>query len=279
MVDSSATHVANYMLDSILKDLAFLKDNNFLPQQTYNEVLAILPTQITTTNDKRPPLPTRKSTNVALPMTASLPKLPVRRSVSTTPEKLVNRVLPIEENTTPPPAYSQKSPEPLATAEALYDYKGDPETDLSFKQGDIIEVIEYVNDDWWKGTVHGKSGIFPQNHVKKIPPSIKAKRPWIPPSSNKPPMTANTTTIATMPYSYPPPPTTIYAPPPPTQPPSQIYGQPSSTTVIVQQQQQEQSEGGDRVASMAKKFGGHVATAATWGFGATLGSQAANAIF
>lgn len=25
-----------------------------------------------------------------------------------------------------------------------------------------------VNDDWWKGTVSGKSGIFPQNHVKKI---------------------------------------------------------------------------------------------------------------
>jgi hypothetical protein len=46
----------------------------------------------------------------------------------------------------PPPAYTQKPIEPtsLATAEALYDYHGeDPATDLSFKQGDIIEVTEY----------------------------------------------------------------------------------------------------------------------------------------
>jgi hypothetical protein len=39
----------------------------------------------------------------------------------------------------------------------------------------------------------------------------------------------------------------------------------------MQQQQHEGEEaGGDKkVANMAKKFGGHVATAATWGFGAT----------
>ena len=25
-----------------------------------------------------------------------------------------------------------------------------------------------VNDDWWRGKLHGKTGLFPQNHVVKI---------------------------------------------------------------------------------------------------------------
>lgn len=71
-----------------------------------------------------------------------------------------------------------------------------------------------------------------------------------------------------MPYSYPPPPTAMYTPPP-AQPPAQAYGQPSAV-VPNQQPHEGEGEGGDKkVAHMAKKFGGHVATAATWGFGAT----------
>jgi hypothetical protein len=51
----------------------------------------------------------------------------------------------------------------------------------------------------------------------------------------------------------------------------QAYGQPSAVPAQQQQPQHEGEEaGGDKkVANMAKKFGGHVATAATWGFGAT----------
>lgn len=26
-----------------------------------------------------------------------------------------------------------------------------------------------VNDDWWRGSLHGKTGLFPSNYVKKIP--------------------------------------------------------------------------------------------------------------
>lgn len=73
------------------------------------------------------------------------------------------------------------------------------------------------------------------------------------------------------PYSYPPPPTALYQAPP-MQPPIQSYGQPSSVPVIAQQQAPVTAEGeqGDKkVQNMAKKFGGNVATAATWGFGAT----------
>lgn len=135
-----------------------------------------------------------------------------------------------------------------------------------------------MNDDWWKGSVNGKSGIFPQNHVKKVAPTIKAKRPWAPPTSAKPSFSTSTPTN-TPPYSYPPPPTTaIYQPPPPSQSyyqPPQSYSQPP---VVATYQAQSpatvaaagtEEEGDKKVHNMAKKFGGHVATAATWGFGAT----------
>jgi hypothetical protein len=173
--------VANHVLDSILKDLAFLKDNSYLPEHTYRDVLATLPTRLTnnynTTNNidynnnnnvAKPPLPIRKSTSssVSFPVPApreaspSFPKLPTRRTnewnspapapavvapvaaaaAAAAQEKAILHTEP--QKVPPPPAYTPTTS--LATAEALYDYAGeDPETDLSFKQGDVIEVTEY----------------------------------------------------------------------------------------------------------------------------------------
>ncbi|KAI8966926.1 hypothetical protein BDF20DRAFT_349866 [Mycotypha africana] len=368
--EESTLKVANHVLASILNDLSFLKDNNFLSHQTYNEVLAVLPKRISpqqtdhfqqrqkaSTLEARPPLPIRKSTSttttksVSSPQTSMpVPQLPTRRSTvamsipnnhnrdsmvttaaaANSAHHHVGQPLahttagtpvtaePKEHQATSlpspaPPAYTQSpvgvsdTNESLATAEALYNYQGeDPATDLSFNQGDVIEVIEYVNDDWWKGRLHGKTGIFPQNHVKKLPPPIKAKRPVIPTtnSSFSPPLYHQQNHQQQQPhemnekntptpfpsgsyYSQPPPSNAIYTPPP-AYPPSQAYSQPpppaagpvvvnhvvgpSSTPAEGEEQQ-------DKVANIAKKFGGRVATAATWGFGATLGSQAANAIF
>lgn len=148
-----------------------------------------------------------------------------------------------------------------------------------------------VNDDWWKGTVDGKTGIFPQNHVKKIAPSIKPKRPWAPPTAAKPSFSTSSNTSSTysnnntpppaaynhppqynQPYSYPPPPTAIYQAPP-AQPPVQVYGQPSHAVAHpppppAQPAGGEHEEDG-KVNSMAKKFGNQAAVAATWGFAAT----------
>ena len=76
------------------------------------------------------------------------------------------------------------------------------------------------------------------------------------------------------PYVYPPPPTTLYQPPPPSQPynvqsyappPIQAYTQQPQQPVAVQQEEEKEN----KVSNLTKKFGGQVATAATWGFGAT----------
>ena len=93
---SERDHVlANYMLASIQKDLGFLKDNQYLNSQTYNEICALLPstcsnTMSTTTTagydntviKNKPPLPTRKSAGGPLP-TAGHPPVPAPRSLST----------------------------------------------------------------------------------------------------------------------------------------------------------------------------------------------------
>ncbi|KAG9300199.1 hypothetical protein G9A89_002645 [Geosiphon pyriformis] len=58
----------------------------------------------------------------------------------------------------------------LCTVEALWDLNGVDEDDLSFKKGDIIDVTQYVNADWWYGTnrAQGSSGIFPKIYINVL---------------------------------------------------------------------------------------------------------------
>ncbi len=50
---------------------------------------------------------------------------------------------------------------------ALYSYSSNEQGDLSFNQGEYINVVKR-DGDWWTGTVGDRSGIFPANYVKKI---------------------------------------------------------------------------------------------------------------
>ncbi|XP_072262009.1 SH3 domain-containing protein 19 isoform X2 [Pyxicephalus adspersus] len=52
-------------------------------------------------------------------------------------------------------------------ARALYDFCGENEDELSFKAGDIISLLELVDNDWMSGELHGRTGIFPKNFVQK----------------------------------------------------------------------------------------------------------------
>ncbi|TKX22699.1 RasGEF domain-containing protein 1 [Elsinoe australis] len=47
---------------------------------------------------------------------------------------------------------------------ALYDYDADDRTSLSFRQGDIIQVITQLESGWWDGVIHGVRGWFPSNY-------------------------------------------------------------------------------------------------------------------
>ena len=56
---------------------------------------------------------------------------------------------------------------------AIYDYKSNIDADLNFSKGEIIIFLEIVDDDWMKGELKGKTGIFPTSYVQKLedPPS------------------------------------------------------------------------------------------------------------
>ena len=54
----------------------------------------------------------------------------------------------------------------LCKATAQYDYDANGDDELSFKEGDIIDVTEMDDEDgWWHGRLNGKFGAFPYNYV------------------------------------------------------------------------------------------------------------------
>lgn len=51
---------------------------------------------------------------------------------------------------------------------ALYEYEADDQTSLSFRQGDIIQVLTQLESGWWDGVVHGHRGWFPSNYCEFV---------------------------------------------------------------------------------------------------------------
>jgi len=59
---------------------------------------------------------------------------------------------------------------------ALYDYEADDRTSLSFRQGDIIQVITQLESGWWDGVIHGVRGWFPSNYCAVVSPPFEDSR-------------------------------------------------------------------------------------------------------
>ncbi|KAH7319710.1 hypothetical protein B0I35DRAFT_352626 [Stachybotrys elegans] len=56
----------------------------------------------------------------------------------------------------------------VSRVRALYDFNSTEAEELEFKKGDVIAVLESVYKDWWRGSLKGKTGIFPLNYVEKL---------------------------------------------------------------------------------------------------------------
>jgi len=48
----------------------------------------------------------------------------------------------------------------------LYNYTATCETELSFKQGDILFITEQDDSGWWYAELNGVSGFVPNNYVE-----------------------------------------------------------------------------------------------------------------
>ena len=51
---------------------------------------------------------------------------------------------------------------------ALYDYQTNDSSSLSFRKGDIIEVLTRLESGWWDGLLNDERGWFPSNYVTVI---------------------------------------------------------------------------------------------------------------
>ncbi|KAF8176673.1 SH3 domain-containing protein, partial [Mycena galopus ATCC 62051] len=49
--------------------------------------------------------------------------------------------------------------------QALYDYEAEDTGAISFRQGDIIEVLTQQPSGWWDGLWGDQRGWFPSNYV------------------------------------------------------------------------------------------------------------------
>jgi hypothetical protein len=49
---------------------------------------------------------------------------------------------------------------------ALFSYSPEQDDELTLQVGDIVDFISEVEDGWWKGSLNGRTGIFPSNFVE-----------------------------------------------------------------------------------------------------------------
>ncbi|KAM9376028.1 intersectin-2-like [Pholidichthys leucotaenia] len=66
------------------------------------------------------------------------------------------------------PSSSKSSPSPLPVCQviAMYDYTAANQDELSFSKGQLINILDKTNPDWWKGEASGVTGLLPTNYVK-----------------------------------------------------------------------------------------------------------------
>ncbi|XP_035800315.2 SH3 domain-containing protein 19 isoform X3 [Amphiprion ocellaris] len=77
---------------------------------------------------------------------------------------LSNSPKPLPERKPKPPSASVSGPRCLAR----FDFEGEHSGELSFSDGDMIQLKEYVGQDWARGTVGTITGIFPLNFVEVV---------------------------------------------------------------------------------------------------------------
>ena len=48
----------------------------------------------------------------------------------------------------------------------MYDFEANEPTELGFKEGDLIILNKKIDENWFEGTLNGRTGIFPISYVQ-----------------------------------------------------------------------------------------------------------------
>lgn len=64
---------------------------------------------------------------------------------------------------------------------AQFDYEREEEDELTFYEGDVISLTEVIGQEWGRGQIHGRIGIFPLafTEVLEEPPPSAGKQPVV----------------------------------------------------------------------------------------------------
>lgn len=68
----------------------------------------------------------------------------------------------------------------IVYAEALWDHVTMDDQELGFKAGDVIEVVDATNKEWWWGRIMDSEGWFPASFVRvrqTIRAAVRQKSP------------------------------------------------------------------------------------------------------
>ncbi|GAD97187.1 SH3 domain protein [Paecilomyces variotii No. 5] len=240
--------MTNRSLRTIRTELEFLADASAITPQQLSSILSQLPEDIQLNNNTRNIAPVAQPQPQVQP--SPVPVQPPVAAYSPPTNQFANTSLNEKAPTPsqypspapPPPAYAQ-TPPVLSTASALYAYTPTDAGDLALQPHDRIQVLEHMNNDWWRGRNErtGLEGIFPRSYVSVI--NEKAGPPVIAPQP---------TNYGNMPLEV-----------------SQS-GSPAPGP---------DGKKPNKFEENGKKFGKKMGNAAIFGAGATIGSNIVNGIF
>ncbi|KAJ5909688.1 hypothetical protein N7504_004331 [Penicillium tannophilum] len=249
MANDFASAMTTRSLRMVRTELEFLADSSVISRQQLNSILSQLPDE----SDARSAPRHREATPV-MPTPSPLPE-PVQAQPAPAPysppvsqmhnTSLNEKAQMHNQYASPPPqmappAYPQVPPI-LSLASALYAYTPTDAGDLALQPNDRVQVIEHMNDDWWRGRNErtGMEGIFPRSYVNVLNEKVGGG----PPPTN----------YGNMPLEV-------------------SQGGPSAPESNDPKEKSKFEQGG-------KKFGKKLGNAAIFGAGATVGSNIVNSIF
>ncbi|WEW59936.1 protein that induces appearance of [PIN+] prion when overproduced [Emydomyces testavorans] len=162
-----STAVANRSLRAIKTELEFLCDSSIITPSQLSSILSLLPNQ----TPLHAPV-SQPTADVGLqPPTGQLENTSLNEKRL---EQAPYSAIP------PPPSYASTSPI-LCMASALYPYTPTDAGDLALQANDRIQVLEHMNNDWWRGRNERTNleGIFPRTYVSIIDekPAILSPQP------------------------------------------------------------------------------------------------------